>query len=515
MSRKHRGTSRHRATVTRLSAAAPPPAAPVSVTESKVDPAFSGITIINDTPQPHSMPRNYKSYSKEGYGANDSVFKCVRYIVENGAAIPPKLYSDATMETEIADHPLLDFLRRPNPSQDGVTFRESVLGWYLITGNSFIYAIRESGAKNGPPDELWTLDPNKVHPLPHPTKGIIGYKFDDFEDGKDVIPAPLMGHLKTWNPNDPIFGLSPVEVGALMVDQQNAARKWNLALMQNMAKPSGAWTTEVALERNAREALEAKINEKLAGARNAGKTPVIDAGAKWVQTSLAPSEVDWLKTMQYNAGQLANLWNIPPQLIGDTSATTYDNMEQAKEASYTEAIFPTLDKLYSLLTMWLVPMWTDLAQSGPRGILLPKAYLYYDKTTVEVVQKAIQAREDAKATRAGQLYIQGVITLNQAQEMQGLPDLGSKGEVYRIGSVLVPADKLEEYAEQSLAEPAAPPMAVPEPLPGSDPNAPPAPTPPGQPGKEPTPPTPPAKPSTPPEPAPDDGKKSGGTGPKA
>lgn len=486
-----------------------------STTEEKSNPAFAGVTIFNDVPQPHSMGRNYKNYADQGYATNDSVYKCVKYILQNGAAIPPKLYTNATKDDEITSHALLDRLARPNLEQDGVTFREAVLGWYLIAGNAFLYAIRPgktggaAGASGygttGAPDELWVLDPNKVHPLPHPTRGIVGYKFDDFDDKQNPIPAANVGHLKTWNPKDPIFGISPIEVAALMVDQQNAARKWNLALLQNMAKPSGAWVTDTPLAKNERDRLEERINEKLSGARNAGRVPVLDAGAKWTATGLPPSELDWLESLRYNAGQIANLYDIPPQLIGDTSATTYNNMKEAKAASYTEGIFPALDKFFSMLTMWLVPMYPDLVDS--KG--MPTACLYYDKTTVEVVQEVIQDRETAKADRANKSYMTGTITLNQAQAMQGLPDLGPKGNVYRIGSVLVPADKLEEYAEQSLAEPAAPPVPQAEPLqvPPGTPGTPPTP------GQPPAPEAPPKEPKEPPEPEELPAGKKGLTGP--
>jgi HK97 family phage portal protein len=465
-----------------------------ATTEEKVNPAFAGVTMFDNVPQPHTMPRNYKNYADQGYAANDSVFKCCQYILTNGAAIPPVLYTDASKETEIKSHPLLDKLAQPNPEQDGVTFREAILGWYLIAGNAFIYTIRKGTA--GPPDEMWVLDPNKVHPLPSATQGIIGYKYDDFEAGNNIIPAVNIMHLKTWNPKDPIFGLSAVEVAALMIDQQNATRKWNLALTQNMAKPSGTWVTDTPLAKNERDRLEEKLNEKLASARNAGRVTVIDAGAKWVPTGLPPTEMDWLESQKYNSGQIANLYNIPPQLVGDTSATTYNNMGEAKEASYTEAIFPALDKMYSLLTMRFIPMYPDLVKANNST-----ACLYYDKTTVEVVQNAIQMRANAEAQRAGQLYMQGAITLNRAQEIMGQPDLGPSGEVYRIGAVLVPADKLLDYAEQSMTEPAAPPMPEPEPI-----TAPPTDGTPPATGKEPPETTPPNNPDNPKAPEPDDAK---------
>ena len=95
--------------------------------ESKVNPAYFGMTLFADVPQPHTMERNSKAYVREGYAANDSLYKCVNYISQNGAAIPSKLYTDRSMRKEIPSHPLLDKLEAPNPEQDGVLFKEAIL----------------------------------------------------------------------------------------------------------------------------------------------------------------------------------------------------------------------------------------------------------------------------------------------------------------------------------------------------------------------------------------------------
>lgn len=432
--------------------------------QQKVNPAYQalGMTYMADIPQPHTMARNAKAYVEEGF-TNDTIFKVVSYLVKNGAAIPPVLYTDSTCQTEIKKHPLLDKLARPNPEQDGVLYRESILGWYFLTGNSFQYAIR--AGKSGPPDELWTLESTKVKPIPSKTRGIIGYEFEDFPKEMNPIDPALIGHMRSWNPKDPIFGMSPLEAGALLVDQQSATRKWNLALMQNFAKPSGAWSTDTILSPNDRKKTEDRVNEKFAGARNAGRAPVLDGGLKWQQAGLPPSELDWLESMQYISGQLANLYDMPPQLVGDTSASTYNNMKEAKAASYTEAMFPVNDKLYSIWNMWLVPMYPDLCDNKGR----PVAYLYYDKLTIEVLQEALQLRETAKVDRATKIYLAGGIDLYTYQEMCEIePDKNGKG-IYRVGLILVPSDKLQDYAEQALTLPAAPPTAAPEPLDGQPP----------------------------------------------
>lgn len=419
----------------------------------KANPMLAGMTMIDGMSQPRSMPRNYKSYAREGYGTNDTLYKVVNYAITNGAAIPPVLFTDNTMSQRIEKHPLLDKLERPNPEWTGVFFRKAIIGYFLIAGNAFIYMNRV--ARNGPPDELWTLPPDKVRPIPDQTRGIIGYEYDDWPKEKNPIPPELIGHLRSWNPEDPFFGMSPVQVAAIMIDQVTDARKWNLSLFQNFLKPPGAWTTTALLSPNERSKLEARINEKMAGYRNAGKVPVLDGALKFEPSAVNPSEMDWITSMKFNAGSIANIYNMPPQLIGDTSSTTYDNFEQAEVVSYTEFIFPTLDDLYGLWNRWLVPMYPDLANNG--------AYLYYDKESVEVVQKVIQAQKNAQADRGTKLFLSGVVMQNEARKMAGLEETPD-GNVYRIGAILVPAGKLQEYAQQSLTTPAAPPLPQFEPL---------------------------------------------------
>lgn len=425
----------------------------------KANPLYQGMTVIDGMEQPRTMPKNYKNFAREGFASNDTLYKVVNYGITNGAAIQPVLYAKKSEVGKpngkrIDSHAILDKLAQPNPEQSGVFYRKSILGYFLISGNSFQYAIR--AAKAGPPDELWTLSPELVHPIPAANRGIIGYKYDPWPAEKNVIPTPLIGHMRSWNPTDEFFGLSPIEVISILIDTQQDGRKWNLSLLQNFLKPPGAWTTTALLAPNDRQKLEARVNEKFAGARNAGKTPVLDGALEFKPSAVAPSEMDWLESMKYNAGSIANIYNMPPQLIGDTSASTFNNQESAEVFSYTEYIFPTLDELYDLWNMWLVPMYPDLASSG--------AYLYYDKESVEVIQKMIQAQKDAKADRANKLWLSGLAMQSEAQELAGLK-VNPQGNVYRFGAILVAEDAVADYAKQSLAEPAAPPMPQPEPLP--------------------------------------------------
>jgi len=423
--------------------------------EYKVNPERSALVVYGDAPQPATMPKNIKNYLKEGY-SNDTVFKCISYVSRNGGAIPPVLYTDTSKQKKIEQHPLLDKLNNPNGEQSGVAYREACLAYKLITGNNYQYALR-ANAKYGPPDELWNLNPSLMEIVAGRLQGIVGYKHLNMEG---MIDPANIGHTKYFNPDDANYGMSPIQIGAILIDMQTGTRKWNLALVQNSARPSGAWTVPTPLSLNDRNRLEQKLKEKLTGSRNAGTPPVLDAGLTWQSMGLPPAELDWLESIKYNAVLIANIYNMPPQLVGDTSSSTYNNMEQAKAASYTEAIFPDLDDLYAMWNNWLVPMYPDLKRSG--------AYLYYDKDSVEVLQSVIQAQKTAQAQRAVVSFLNRACTLNEARVLQGLTEV-PEGDVYRIGLVLIPANKLMEYAEQSMTLPATAPKLIPEPLSVNDP----------------------------------------------
>jgi HK97 family phage portal protein len=416
--------------------------------EEKFNPTYSGTPYIYNTPQEKRMEKNYRNFAREGYQDNDTIYKCISYIARNGSAIQPILYKDETMEKTIDSHPVLDLLKKPNNEQSGVAYREALISYKLLSGNAFQYVLRTNS--NQPPNEMWTLRPDQTKIVLQSPRGIIGYKYDSL--GSMLISPTEIGHTKYWHPiSEDMFGMSPLEAAAIFADQSIAAKKWNLALLQNMARPAGAWTIPTVLSPNDRNTLENKLNQKFTGSRNAGKAPVLDAGLSWTSIGLQPAQMDWLAGIQYNAAAIANIYNISPQLIGDTSSTTYENMQQAKVASYTEAIFPELDDLYALWNTWLLPMYKDLK----------KAYLYYDKESVEVIQEMIQAQKDAISERATKMWMSGECTLNEARELAGLPTTPG-GDVFRLGTVLVRADELDKYAEQSLTK-LAPEPILPDP----------------------------------------------------
>jgi HK97 family phage portal protein len=428
--------------------------------EQKANPSFGHYMEYGQLPQPVQMQANPKAFMKEGYRRSDTVHKCVSYAARNAAGIRLALYTDRTRKREIKSHPLLDLLTAPNKDMSGNDYIESVNAYTLLIGNSYEYALRL--APQGPPDELWVLTPAIIDIVPG-RKGIVRYDYRIQEPPVAFAPE-LIGHTKFWNPStgvpgDDLYGLSPIEVAGIFVDMNLAYRKWNLALTQNMAQPPGAWTTPALMGEKEREKLEAKVNQKYSGYKNAGKAPVLDGGLEFKSYAVPPAQMNFLEGQGYNSNQIANIYNLAPQVIGDSSASTYDNFEQAVYGSYTECIFPLMDKRCGTWNRWLVPMYPDLKASG--------AVLGYDKQSVETIQKMMQAQESAKSERWTKVWLAGGCTLNEYRDKITLPAAKQGGDSYRIKDILIAEADLEKYAEQCLTAPAAQTLPVPEGTPPS------------------------------------------------
>lgn len=415
--------------------------------EQKSNPAFAHYASADGRlPQPVHMTGSPSSMMKEGYKGSATAYKCISYIARNAAEIKIKLYADDTCKREITSDPILDLLKRPNADDSQYDFLEQVYSYILTTGNAYMYGLRIG--QSGPPQELWSLRPDQIEIVPN-GRHIERYDYKISEPPKPLDPR-LVAHTKFFNPDDNLYGLSPIQVAAIFLDMNAAYNKWNLALTQNSATPPGAWIVPTIMEKRSRDTLEDKLNKKYQGAKNAGRIPVLDGDLKFMPTGIPPAQMAWLEARTSNDTQIASIYSLMPQLVGNTEASTDNNMDAAKYAGYTEAIFPLSDKLMGSFNRWLVPMFGKSSK-----------FLAIDKQSVETIQKIMQAQEDAKAERWTKVWLAGGMMLADYQDKIGIePD--PNGKIYRIKDLLIAQDDLEQYAEQCLTSPMEQTLPVPE-----------------------------------------------------
>src|SRR6266704_1559523 len=346
--------------------------------EYKADPNVAYVVSQQGVAAPAMMPRNMKAYIQEGYRSSKTVFRVVGHIARAAAGIKWKHYTDESKKREINTSPLLDLWKNPAPKVAGTQFREAMIAYYCMTGNSYLLGINANQNPTAPFDELYNLRPDLTK-IKLEENGPLYYEFGNFTPPRRY-PEPFVMHNKLFAGNDDVYGMSPVEVAALLIDTQKAGQKWNLGLLNNMARPGGAWVTDALLGAQEYKTLKDEIRKKFAGPRNAGETAILHGGVKWQSMSMSPYELDWLESDTKGDRDIAGIFfNFPLFLLG-LADSTFSNQEEARYALYTEIVFPILDMFQDSLNMWLTPRYGG--------------YLGYDQEDVEAIQKRLQ---EAKA----------------------------------------------------------------------------------------------------------------------
>ena len=414
-------------------------------TRQKYNPNYT-VVINGPSAQPVMMPRNTKAYLTDGY-RNKTAFRVVGQIARSGAGIKWKHYYDKSKQREYGSSPLLDLWDRPNHEMGGTKFRENLLGYYCLTGNSYLLGLNASQNPKGKFDELHCLRPDltRVH--------ISEALEPDYYEFGQAYPykrynKPFVMHSKLFAANDDVYGLSPVEVAAFLIDIQKASQKWNLALMSNMAAPSGAWVTKEILSDPAYRGLKREIHEKFSGPRNAREPVILHGGVSWQSMSMTPLELDFLGTDDKLDRDVAGIFfNFPVFLLGLADAT-FANQEEAKHYLYTDITFPIWDMFVDDLNSWLTPRYGG--------------WLDYDREDVETIQQRIQAGKAQNSDRANLEFAGGTTTFLEAREIQGKEQLKVKDFIY-VQGVPVHVDQLDEYiaaTTDKVINPPTPPQQL-------------------------------------------------------
>ena len=375
---------------------------------TKANPVNRGL-IVMGLGGPVFTTANYTAMANEGYVLNADVYACINEITRAGKGIKWKLFfGTGDKRKAVEDHDLLTLMQRPNEKTGWGAFFEQYLGYLLMSGNSYIV---RNGPTNKAPRELWTLRPDRMKiDKGNITDPVAGYTYSAGGVQVKLLPDNLgqtVLHTKLFHPTDDWYGLSPLQAACRNVDQSNEIQKWNVALMQNAARPSGALVTDKELTAEQFGRLEGTLLEKFTGSQNSGVPMVLEGGVTWEKMSLTPAELDWLGGDERTTRKICSAFGVPPEMIGVNSggALNDSSFTQARKKMYLETILPLMDFVRDDFNNWLSPLFDD-------GL-----FLDYDRDDIE----AIQEDRDIIWNRALNAVKSSVLEVNEARAMLGKP----------------------------------------------------------------------------------------------
>jgi HK97 family phage portal protein len=385
-----------------------------------------------------SRANDRRSYIKEGYQHNVIVYRAIREIVEACKAISIELYQGDTL---IEQHPALDLLDRPNPWQAYDQWLSEMMVNRLLFGETFCV-----GAPDGQFAELWPLNPIDVEVTPGPHGLPSAYTHKRGKHETRFAVDPLTGqsevfYLKTYNPDNYWRGQSPLMAAALAADTHNAGSSWNYSLLKNSARPSGlvrfkgGYPGGEAIQR-----MREYFKAALSGERNAGEIPMLADDAEFVELSKSPMDMDFINTMKETAKYVASAFGVPLPLI-DNDASTFNNLEQAKERLYTDTVIPLMDEFMGALSAWLLPRYSEGLE------------FRLDLDSIS----ALEGNRQRMFDRAVLAFEKGVLTREESRMMMGFPAEGEGEYTPLLAAPMeqkaegyTPTDGMKEEARKGL-----------------------------------------------------------------
>lgn len=351
-------------------------------------------------------PRDIPSLTRNGFIGNPVGFRCVKLIAEAAAAMPLICQDEKRRYDE---HPVVSLLSRPNLAQGRAELLEALYGQVLLSGNGYVEAVGDGEV----PLELHVLRSDRMQIIPGADgwpmayEYVVGAKKHRFD--MHLAPPPIC-HIRSFHPQDDHYGMSPLQAAATAIDVHNSASHWSKALLDNAARPSGAIVYQSSdggpgtLSSDQYDRLLSEMEMHHQGARNAGRPMLLEGGLDWKPMGFSPSDMEFQKTKEAAAREIATAFGVPPMILGIPGDLTYANYQEANRAFYRLTVLPLATRVTATLSEWL------------SRFDLPKATLSPDLDQVS----ALSVEREAQWSRIGGADF---LTGAEKRRLLGLPPL--------------------------------------------------------------------------------------------
>ena len=299
-------------------------------------------------------PRDTATLTRTGFAGNPVGYRAVRLIAEAAAALP-LVCQDESGRYDI--HPVSDLLNRPNPAQGRAELLEALYGQLVLTGNGYLEAV---AAEEGAPVELHVLRSDRMSVVPGADGWPVAWDYavggrkHRFEVTQGRSPVL---HVKTFHPQDDHYGLSAMQAAAQALDVHNSASGWSKALLDNAARPSGALVYGAqdggSMTAEQFDRLSNELEAHHMGARNAGRPMLLEGGLDWKPMGFSPSDMEFHRTKEAAARDIALAFGVPPMLLGIPGEATYANYAEAHRAFFRLTVLPLATRVTAAISAWL------------------------------------------------------------------------------------------------------------------------------------------------------------------
>jgi len=250
---------------------------------------------------------------------------------------------------------LAELIKYPNETQTWADMVEEGVGFKLITGDKFRWAmISEAPLSKGLPLELNNL---ASQCMLIKTNGQFPLRAASYTYHEGILvqfEKEEVMHEKYYNPDwdaigSQLYGLSPVRAAKIRMQNVKEGLLTGIATYQNggadgILSPDSTdieYLKELTWEQlgATKERIEALIK---GGSRRAGEIAILNSPWKYTRVRMSPVDLNIIESEKWNMRMLCNIWQVPSQLMNDPDNKIQANANSGERALTLRCSLPAL-----------------------------------------------------------------------------------------------------------------------------------------------------------------------------
>ena len=328
-------------------------------------------------------------------------YRAVSLIAGTVAGLPLEVYQENPDDsrTELKGHWLDETPAGPYDMTD-YAWVETVMLHQLIHGETFLkYLFNEAGELIG----LWP-----VHPLAVTRVVWAGAKkvfsIAMVDGGTEILTSDELLHVPAMS-IDGLRGCSPLSVFRQTLGTSRAGEVAANRTFTTGALIRGLVTTEEDIDGDEAKAIKAQLDQKMAGAENAGGIAFVNRSLKFSPWTMSNVDAQFLESRRFQVEEIARMYGLPTNLLSATGAVSNWGTGVA-EANLG-------------LQKYVFMAYTSRLESAFKRVLAPNQFAEFD------YHGLLQGSPKDEIGLLIQQVGAGILTVDEARGILNLPPLGA------------------------------------------------------------------------------------------
>lgn len=273
------------------------------------------------------------------------IFRCISFISTMCGMLPRFVYRtlDNGAKEKAKDHYLYPIVHdNPNPFMKSMAFAETIIGHMKSGGNG--YAEIEF-SNRGQVKALWPIPPERVTKVYWGDDKSIKYDVRLDDGSIQTLDRSQVFHVADFSHNG-LTGLSVIANARRYISAGLAMAQYAEDTYVRGANTSGIINYPRRMKGEVKDAYEKKVNDTYTGLSNDQRLMFLPDDVVYKQTSMSPSDVNFVAQVQASDTAIAAQWfGLPPSVVGNWTAASFKNAREMATHIHTYALQPTYTRL--------------------------------------------------------------------------------------------------------------------------------------------------------------------------